>query len=820
MIKQRGMTLIEIIVSIALLGIIALGFLPALTGNFKLLSNTKKLTHDAFKAQQDMELSIQDVKDKIKAGNIPAGQETYTLFNDTDQRSVTGYLREVNIGTSSGSRKIYTIIADTRLPEYKVAVASNVKISLYSGSNIIPNAYTDTPNLNIKLNNLTLTDPDNVNLTNLYHWYISREGFNIPVIADPQETEMGSKYPKFPDDYMIIPSQTSDCLNSIPENYVGKFIVCTVTPASASGKMGAAVPSNPVFISGLPVTSNLRLHLDASMISKDDINLVRLDSSSGNYYVKKWNDISGNNCNAEQIDTSKQPQLIENRFGFFVGASGKVYDTYSKFLKFNGSQLMSVINSSAFNLNSNMTVFVVARTADMTANKSIVSKFASNVSDSNTWRLGWNADNTLGLFINNNNRTNMASANPGEGIDSKWHIIKTFSESGNLYFQIDKGTVFSSARTAGSITNNQRLTIGGDSGRYGNSNVDIAEIIIYSSISDSDKDKVSEYLNKKYQSTADSVNINYIDSIYDKVLKNQPYTMPYNVTAHLNTGEIFDLPAVWNSSIDTSTAGLKTATGSATLNNTVSVTLTVNVLTISSIDYIPPATVQEGDSFIMPSTVMATLSDGSKKSVDVVWSPSLIDTSTAGTKTCTGTAVYDTNQHITLTVNVVPRHIKLNKTSTGILVGKSEQLIATVIPADAPNKNVTWSSDNTSVASVDSNGIVTGVAKGTANITAKTVDGGYTATCNVNVRTKIQFVSYSVSNINKWTTSYWIFWTEYHMSADVTLLFDDGTTAVENVEDSSLDDYPTIKVPLSGSVKAITPPYETVSYNVDIVVNP
>lgn len=65
--------------------------------------------------------------------------------------------------------------------------------------------------------------------------------------------------------------------------------------------------------------------------------------------------------------------------------------------------------------------------------------------------------------------------------------------------------------------------------------------------------------------------------------------------------------------------------------------------------------------------------------------------------------------------------------------GDTETLTATVTPADAYNKNVTWSSDNEAVATVSSAGVVTAVAAGNATITATTVDGGFTDTCDVTV---------------------------------------------------------------------------------------
>ena len=80
--------------------------------------------------------------------------------------------------------------------------------------------------------------------------------------------------------------------------------------------------------------------------------------------------------------------------------------------------------------------------------------------------------------------------------------------------------------------------------------------------------------------------------------------------------------------------------------------------------------------------------------------------------------------------------VSLDKTELALTVGDTQTLIATITPDDANNKNVSWSSDKPSVATVDENGTVTAVAAGTANITVKTVDGEKTAVCAVTVTAK------------------------------------------------------------------------------------
>ena len=75
--------------------------------------------------------------------------------------------------------------------------------------------------------------------------------------------------------------------------------------------------------------------------------------------------------------------------------------------------------------------------------------------------------------------------------------------------------------------------------------------------------------------------------------------------------------------------------------------------------------------------------------------------------------------------------ITLSESTVNIYVNQSITLVATVEPADATNKNVSWTSSSASNATVDEKGTVTGLNKGTATITATTEDGGFTAECKV-----------------------------------------------------------------------------------------
>lgn len=106
----------------------------------------------------------------------------------------------------------------------------------------------------------------------------------------------------------------------------------------------------------------------------------------------------------------------------------------------------------------------------------------------------------------------------------------------------------------------------------------------------------------------------------------------------------------------------------------------------------------------------------------------------AGTTTIT---VRGSNTSASATVTVIDPYavtgVTLDRTTLSLEMGETATLVATVLPEDARDKTVTWSSGNTAVATVDQQGKITTVSPGTAQITVTTKDGSFSASCALTV---------------------------------------------------------------------------------------
>ena len=158
------------------------------------------------------------------------------------------------------------------------------------------------------------------------------------------------------------------------------------------------------------------------------------------------------------------------------------------------------------------------------------------------------------------------------------------------------------------------------------------------------------------------------------------------------------------------------------------------------------------------SQILATIAPFNATNQSVTWSSSntgiatvvngLITGVSTGTTTVTVTTIdgsYSASVSVTViigvtSVSVVPTSITLRPTQTS-------QIVATVLPSNAPNKNVSWSTSRPTVATVNSSGLITAVGNGTATITVTTQNGNKTATVAVTVTTLVTSVRVNLTSV-------------------------------------------------------------------------
>ena len=139
-----------------------------------------------------------------------------------------------------------------------------------------------------------------------------------------------------------------------------------------------------------------------------------------------------------------------------------------------------------------------------------------------------------------------------------------------------------------------------------------------------------------------------------------------------------------------------------------------------------PESLVSKDRFILRKYKVIRLHDGKVDSLDAEFDKET-NTLKFVTDRFSTYAIAYTDNALASCVTLTPD----SKTLTG--KGETVQLIASVTPDNAVNKKLTWSTSDSSVATVDENGLVTAVANGTAIITVTTEDGEMTATSTITV---------------------------------------------------------------------------------------
>ena len=263
---RKGMTLIEIIISIALIGIIAFGILPAISAQYSMVNKTKNITVDSFDSQSEVENAVVskrvELRDNPNPINMFSPIQNFTVLGV----NVTAYDLKVT-SAKFGNRTIDIFLSKELAVREKFSklTANNVRIEVIGGtSNDFANLASGTPSLEGKVDAIT----DSTWYANVYKWYISDPGISEPV---------------FPDDYKqisqyVIPPTQTKITNLNP--YANRFIRFSVTPVDKHGVRGSEVFStNTVLIVGVEWRAGTNAWTDKDLDEK-------FDDSKGDARVK------------------------------------------------------------------------------------------------------------------------------------------------------------------------------------------------------------------------------------------------------------------------------------------------------------------------------------------------------------------------------------------------------------------------------------------------------------------------------------------------------------------------------------------------------
>jgi len=223
--------------------------------------------------------------------------------------------------------------------------------------------------------------------------------------------------------------------------------------------------------------------------------------------------------------------------------------------------------------------------------------------------------------------------------------------------------------------------------------------------------------------------------------------------------------------VSTGTATITATTKDGSKTATCIVTVSLSVVKVTSVSLNKTAlTLALGES----ETLLATIQPSNASNKAVAWQSSNESVATVdgdgkvkavgdGSAIITVTTKDGSKEaYCNVTVNsavVNVTGVSLNTASLALEVGQAGALSATVLPDNATNKSVTWSSSNSSIAVVSSSGRVTAIAVGTATIIVTTEDGSKTDQCTVTVSAATtgsinghEWVDLGLSSGLKWAT--------------------------------------------------------------------
>jgi uncharacterized protein YjdB len=244
------------------------------------------------------------------------------------------------------------------------------------------------------------------------------------------------------------------------------------------------------------------------------------------------------------------------------------------------------------------------------------------------------------------------------------------------------------------------------------------------------------------------------------------------LSATISPSNASNAAITWSSSNPASVTvsnGLVTAVSPGSATITVSSTDGSNIFaivlaTVTDIPIIPVSsiTLNQTSATLHPTNTLsltATITPSNATDKTVVWSSTsanaTVNSSGVITAVSAGSAVIrattvsgNLTATCTVTITISVASVTVSPTSFALNVGSTKSLTVAVLPSNATNKAVTWSSANTAIATVNSLGVVSGLSVGSTTIRAQTMDRGFAATSDVTVAIGVQNVTLNTRSIS------------------------------------------------------------------------
>ena len=309
--SSNGFTLVEIIVSVVLLGLIATALIPTFSYSYQQLRKSEAFTHDTFDYQQKIESEIEDKK------QIPPTDPSTTKTIQVFGKNVTGHVIRVN---DSSSSEVSVFITQNSIPNIVPEIVPPVNLVTYRGASVVsPVSPIDLLDSGL---HLEVADPEITNATKpyflmyVYRWYLSEEMDST--VEAPTKTKdyialkewnaakkelsyvdsnQLSFIPNIENHYDYFETEevktafslsNSDWINA----FGNRYIMYGVTPYSTSGRIGKEVLSNKVYINAPRITilsanvtadpKVVKVEFQESLDSVFDLTRFSINSTIGN----------------------------------------------------------------------------------------------------------------------------------------------------------------------------------------------------------------------------------------------------------------------------------------------------------------------------------------------------------------------------------------------------------------------------------------------------------------------------------------------------------------------------------------------------------